>query len=118
MEKQLPIFPGDIISSYDYDCHGNLESVIDAENHETVYIYDDQGRVVTNTSPDTGTTTYLYDASGNLVQKTDAKNITVNEEDSAGIPYVDWIDAMVRNQGGHSRTWRNAMGECRVRGLL
>jgi hypothetical protein len=22
------------------------------------------------------------------------------EEDSAGIPFVDWVDAMVRNQGG------------------
>lgn len=36
------------------------------------------------------------------------------EEDSAGIPYVDWVDAMVRNQGGTrghgGKPWVNA--EC------
>jgi RHS repeat-associated protein len=69
--------PGSVITRYGYDRHGNLKSVMDAENHETTYTHDDMGRVVSTTSVDIGTSGYVYDAAGNLAQKTDATGITV-----------------------------------------
>ena len=75
-----PANPGsyiDVVATYDYDSHGNLEKVTDAEGHETTYEYDDMGRVVSTTSPDTETVIYAYDEAGNLLNKTDARSITV-----------------------------------------
>jgi RHS repeat-associated protein len=67
----------DAVTTYGYDAHGNLSSVIDAENQETTYEYDDLGRLVSTTSPDTGQTIYAYDEAGNLISKKDANGITV-----------------------------------------
>jgi hypothetical protein len=41
--KGVPTLTGNVITSYFYDIHWNLTSVIDAEEHETTYQYDDMG---------------------------------------------------------------------------
>jgi RHS repeat-associated protein len=69
------IQPGNLRTEYEYDYHGNLQSVTDAEGHHTVFEYDDMGRLLAEISPDRGTTTYIYDSAGNVMQKSDGNGI-------------------------------------------
>ncbi len=63
----------DTQSRYDYDIHGRLTSVTDANGNETRHVYDDLGNLLQSTSPDTGATVYSHDEAGNVITKTDAE---------------------------------------------
>jgi len=59
----------DYVTSYGYDHHDNLISIVDASENETTYVFDDFGNLLESASPDTGTTEYRYFGFRNLAKK-------------------------------------------------
>ncbi|MEM6533024.1 MAG: RHS repeat-associated core domain-containing protein [Myxococcota bacterium] len=60
--------PG-VTTTYQYDAHGNLRTVTDANGNATTYVYDDFGRLLVVDSPDSGETRYAYDSRDRLVER-------------------------------------------------
>jgi hypothetical protein len=55
-------------TSYNYDNHGNLTRVTDANGNLTTYLVDDLGNTVSTSSPVTGLTTMGYEPTGQLLE--------------------------------------------------
>ncbi|MAG35305.1 MAG: hypothetical protein CL878_03525 [Dehalococcoidia bacterium] len=67
----------DTTTTYAYDGLGNLTTVTDDANNQTVISYDGLGRKTQVQDPDTGTWSYAYDGLGQLETQTDAKSQTL-----------------------------------------
>ena len=65
-----------LVTTYDYDIHGNLISVVDPDGRMTEYIYDDFAQLAVVNSPDSGVTRYQYDLAGNLTKRVEANGRT------------------------------------------
>ncbi|MCP4902816.1 MAG: RHS repeat protein [bacterium] len=80
-EVQQLADPGEwAVTSYEYDAHGNLTKVTDANGNETTYGIDDFGQTYLIDSPVTGMTELRYDIAGRLTQKTDARGVIEERE--------------------------------------
>ena len=60
---------GHLTTFSDYDAHGRVGRVVDANESVTTFAYDARGRV-TRTSTDGSVTAYVYDKAGNLLRVT------------------------------------------------
>ncbi len=69
-----------VITSYEYDAHGNLKTVTDPGDYVYSFEYDDRGLLVEETSDVRGAITYQYDEAGNLIYRKDAEAVEVNYE--------------------------------------
>ena len=75
-QVQQTLGAGSAFTSYAYNLHGDLASVVDPNLNVTSYSWDNWGRMTCQSSPVSGTTTYAYDAAGNLLASTDGNSAT------------------------------------------
>lgn len=59
----------DVVTEFNYNAIGELQSVIHPNQKTTTYEYDGLGRKVSINHPDAGLTTFEYDAAGNMTSK-------------------------------------------------
>ncbi len=59
----------DVVTEFNYNAIGELQSVIHPNLKTTTYEYDGLGREVSVNHPDAGLTTFEYDAAGNMTSK-------------------------------------------------
>jgi len=62
------------VTKYAYDTLGNLSSIKNSLNQDTLLTYDTLGRKTGINDPQMGIWSYQYDTNGNLIKQTDAKN--------------------------------------------
>ena len=66
-----------LITRYNYNTMGQMDTITDATGNKTIYQYDMAGRKVAYTHPASGTTRYHYDKTGNMVSKVTAMKDTI-----------------------------------------
>ncbi|MDB4872940.1 MAG: hypothetical protein JWL97_3944, partial [Gemmatimonadales bacterium] len=90
-------------TTYTYDGHGNIKSVVDPLGQTTTNVYDDSNGQLKQSSDGTGaTSTYTYDPRGNLqsVQQTDDNGKLV----SVVTPHFNALDLMDSFQNAANQT--------------
>ncbi len=68
-----PVAPIAVTTTAQYDVHGNLRSLTDAEQHTRRWQYDSRGLVLTQQDAANHTTTMTYDTGGRMRTKTDPR---------------------------------------------
>ncbi|HYH10093.1 MAG TPA: FG-GAP-like repeat-containing protein [Thermoanaerobaculia bacterium] len=86
-----------VVTSYEYDTHGNLTLVVDPNGNRTTYLFDDFGQMLRETSPVSGITTHSYDLAGNVITTTTAATTTTRTYDALGRALTS-----MSNRGGES----------------
>ena len=69
---------GVLMTSLEYDTHGNTVSMTDGRGLTTSYAHDDFGRITSVESPETGYTQYSYDLAGNVIQSINSEGVVTN----------------------------------------
>ncbi|HDD24734.1 MAG TPA: hypothetical protein ENF52_04795, partial [Chloroflexi bacterium] len=69
---------GFYLTQYQYDCLGNLTSIVDHAGNRISMTYDSQNRRLSVCDPDMGTWSFRYDDVDNLVEQMDARGVRIH----------------------------------------
>jgi RHS repeat-associated protein len=77
--------PRSLVTTYDYNSHGDNTSITDALSHTSTRTYDDAGRLLTSADPLGHTTVYTYNPNNQVLTVTDPElGVTTNTYDEVG----------------------------------